>query len=118
MTAVTYCARQNRRMHSYARKFVPASDVEDVVQEAWILLLRGQARMHAIAVKAAAKDWRSRLYGRTRTGEKTRSFVHLGALEKSDDILHAALSRPAPVPPATLSNRALYECRMARREGR
>lgn len=108
---VSYCAEQNRRMRAYARALIHENDVEDVVQEAWILLLRGQVRMHAIAVKAAAKDWRSRHFGRTRAGKKTRTFIHFDALDQPDDILHAALSRPAPVPPATLHARAVNEDR-------
>src|SRR5690606_10446065 len=66
----------HRRMLDAARKRLPnPDDAEDVVQEAYILLLEGRSDHPYHAVRRAAKEWRSRLYGRARDGSKTRVFV-------------------------------------------
>lgn len=95
-------------MLSRARRLVPdPDDVEDVVHEAWLLLLSGRADHTWTAVRRAAKEWRSRLYGRTRDGNQSRTFWYYQEEPDSDELINKVLRGPEPPSPADLQARVM-----------
>src|SRR5690606_6822767 len=96
------------RMLDAARKRLPnPDDAEDVVQEAYILLLEGRSNHPYQAVRRAAKEWRSRLYGRARDGSKTRQFWHIDGEADADGLLNGVMRLPEPPSPADLQARTM-----------